>query len=111
MNGFSPELQAKTKVNMRNMYREKRGLTRESLVLPGLLFLSSIEADRIFMTLRKKSKRTEQTRFVKKNYQKVSDIRFMCNINYTGILQLAHKDGSVEDPAVKNQTLCLLLFD
>ena len=48
MNGFSPELQAKTKVNMWNVYREKRGLTRESLVLSGLLLLSNIETDRVF---------------------------------------------------------------
>ena len=41
MNGFSTELQAKTKVDMRNMYREKHGLTRKSLLLPGLLLLSN----------------------------------------------------------------------
>ena len=53
----------------------------------------------------------EKTGFVKKITEKVSDIRFMCNINYTWILQLPHTDGSVEDPEIKNQTLCLLLFD
>ena len=36
----------------------------------------------------KKSKRSKQTSFVKKITEKVSDIRFMCNINYTWILQL-----------------------
>ena len=35
----------------------------------------------------------------------------MCNINYTWILQLPHTDGSVEDPEIKNQTLCLFHFD
>ena len=54
---------------------------------------------------------TEQTSFVKKIIKKVSDIIFMCNINYTWILQLPHMDGSVEDPEIKDQTLCLLLFD
>ena len=53
MNGFSPELQAKTKVDMRNMYREKNGLIRESLVLPGLLLLSNIETDRGYLGKKK----------------------------------------------------------
>ena len=53
---------------------------------------------------------TEQTSFVKKITEKVSGIRFMCNTNYTWILQLLHMCGSVEDPEIKNQTLCLLLF-
>ena len=131
MNGFLPELQAKTKVDMQNMYREKHRLTCESLVLPGLLLLSNIETDRGYLGKRracnnlwkKKNKPSdlestiknikwiEKTGFVKKITEKVSDIRFMCNINYTWILQLPHTDGSVEDPEIKNQTLCLLLFD
>ena len=41
MNGFSTELQAKTKMDMRNTYREKHGLTRKSLLLLGLLLLSN----------------------------------------------------------------------
>ena len=49
----------------------------------------------------KKTKRTEQTVFVKKITQKVSDMRFMCNINYMWILQLPNMDGSVEDPEIK----------
>ena len=53
MNGFSPELQAKTKVDMRNMYREKHGLTRESLVLPGLLLLGNTETDRGYLGKRR----------------------------------------------------------
>ena len=99
MDGFSPELQAKTKVDMWNIYKEKHGITRESFVLPGLLLLSNIETDRGYPGKRrasnnlwkkkitthkstiKKSKRTEQTGFVKKITEKVSDIRFMCNIN------------------------------
>ena len=83
---------------MQNINREKHGLTRESLVLPGLLFLSNIETDRGYLGKRKAcnnlwkkkkitnhesstKKRTEQTSFVKKITEKVSDIRFMCNIN------------------------------
>ena len=46
MDGFCPELQAKTKVDMWNIYKEKHGITRESFVLPGLLLLSNIETDR-----------------------------------------------------------------
>ena len=53
MNGFLPDLQAKTKVNMRNMYKEKHGLTRESLVLPGLLLLSNIETERGYLGKRR----------------------------------------------------------
>ena len=53
MNGFSPELQAKTKVHMQNMYREKCGLTRESLVLLGLLLRSNIETDRGYLGKRR----------------------------------------------------------
>ena len=75
---------------------EKRGLTRESLVLPGLLLLSNIETDRGYLGRRracnnllktnkqtkitnhkstiKKSERTEQTGFLKKITEKVSDI-------------------------------------
>ena len=34
----------------------------------------------------------------------------MCNINYMWILQLLYLGGSVEDPKIKNQTLCLLPF-
>ena len=106
MNGFLLELHAKTKVDMRNMYREKYGLTRESLVLPEILLLSNIETDRGYLGKEKnhnswiydkKSKRTEQTGLVKKITEKVSDIRFMCNINYTWMLQLPHTDGSDED--------------
>ena len=89
---FLARMQAKTKVNMWNMYREKRGLTRESLVLPGLLVVSNIETERGYLgkegrviiyekkkkitnhdkkqNKTKKNKRTEQTSFVKKNYQK-----------------------------------------
>ena len=48
MNGFSTELQAKTKVDMRNMYREKHGLTRKSLLLPGLLLLSNKKQTEVF---------------------------------------------------------------
>ena len=49
MKDFSPELLAKTRVDMRKMYREKYGLTLESLVLPGLLLLSYIETDRGYL--------------------------------------------------------------
>ena len=53
MNSFSPELHAKTKVDMRNMYREKHGLTRKSLMLPGLLLLSNIQTDRDYLGKRR----------------------------------------------------------
>ena len=53
MNGFPPELQAKAKVDMPNMYREKHGLTHESLVLQGLLLLSNIETDQGYLGKRR----------------------------------------------------------
>ena len=82
MNGFSPEMQAKTKVNMWNMCREKHEVTRESLVLPGLLLLSNIETDRGYLGKRRacNNLRTEQTSFVKKNYQKC--VRYQIHVQY-----------------------------
>ena len=53
MNVFSQELQAKTKVNMRNMYREKHGLTCQSLMLLRLLLLTNIETDRGYLGKRR----------------------------------------------------------
>ena len=90
MNGFSPELLAKTKVNLRNMYGGKRGLTCKSLVSPGLLLLSNIETDRGRVIIYEKNKnqksqiKTEPGKLglSRKITKKVSDIRFMCNINY-----------------------------
>ena len=131
---FLARMQAKTKVNMWNMYREKRGLTRESLVSPGLLVVSNIETERGYLGKRRacnnlwKKKRKSQIMIKNKTKQKktnepsklvlsrkitknVSDIRFMCNINYTWVLKLPHTDGSVEDPEIKSQTLCLLAFN
>ena len=55
----------------------------------------------------KKNKKTNEpsklglSRKITKRYH----IRFMCNINYTWILQLPHMDGFVEGPQTKNQTL------
>ena len=89
MNGFSSELLAKTKVKLRNMYGGKRGLTCKSLVLLGLLLLSYIETDRGRVMICEKNKKKSQIKnetdklgLSRKIIKKVSDIRFMCNINY-----------------------------
>ena len=86
---------------MRNIYREKHGLTRKRVLLPGLLLLSNKKQTEVIWEKEgraiiyekkknyksrifdKKSKRTEQTSFVRQVSEKVSDIRFICNINYT----------------------------
>ena len=61
------------------------------------------------MIKNKKKKTNEPSKqgLSRKITKEVSDIRFMCNINYTWIQQLPHMDGFVEGPQTKNQTLSL----
>ena len=69
------------------MYGEKRELTCKSLVLTGLLLLSSIETDRGRVIIYEKKKKSQiknepgKLGLSRKITKKVSDIRFRCNIN------------------------------
>ena len=58
-------------------------------------------------------KRTEQTSFVEKITEKVSDIRFMCNINYMikNLATPSYRWFSWRPRNQKSDPLCLLLFD
>ena len=67
MDGFCPELQAKTKVDMWNIYKEKHGITRESFVLPGLLLLSNIETDRGYPGKRRECNNLLETKKIHKS--------------------------------------------
>ena len=72
----------------RNIYREKRGLTCKSLVLLGVLLLSNVETDRGFLgqkghvIIYKTFFKLSKLGLSRKSIKKVSNIRFMCNINY-----------------------------
>ena len=59
----------------------------------------------------KKANEPSKLDLSRKITKKVLDIRFLYNINYTWNLQLPHKNGSIEHPEIKNQTICILLFD
>ena len=86
MDGFSPELQAKTKVDMWNIYKEKHGITRESFVLPGLLLLSNIETDQGYPGKRRasnnlwKKKITTHKSTIKK--KQTNGANWFCQENY-----------------------------